>query len=491
MVKENQLLSTGIVGLDHILKGGLIPQRFYLVRGGPGVGKTTLGLHFLFEALQNGEKPLLITMTEPANKIKENGKKFGFAIDKINFIDLSPKSDFIKDNKDYDVFYAFQVEQEPLIEDLTTIIEDTKPDRIFIDGITQLKYLASDNFNFRKQILSLMHFLMDYETTVMLTSEVGNSSFDDDLQFLVDGIINLQYGNRNHSLEITKYRGSGFKKGAHSLKFKNNGIEVYPLLIPQDSHQIKNQSNEQISSGIPEIDELLHGGIEKATTTTITGPSGVGKTTLGTQFIKESGSKNFKSIIYTFEESNRTLLERGKSINISLDELRKNNNLIIKKVSASEYSLHEFINLVINDINNHDVSIVMLDSISGYFLSFKVFHDEHIMLMSLHDLCNYLTNEGITVLMINEMENITGDFYATEHNTSFLTDNIIFLRYIEIHGKLKKSIGVLKKRMSSFENTMREFKITREGLKVGEPLKNLRGILSGNPEILKMNQDEL
>lgn len=476
------LLNTGIDGLDEILGGGLIRRRFYIVRGGPGTGKTTLGLHFLLEGVKNEEKLLLVSMTEDIEKIKENAKNYGFNLDKIDFLDLIPDSNFIEDNKDYDLFSSSEVEQKPLIDKLTAAIEKIKPDRIFFDGFTQLKYLSSDDFQFRKQILSLMQFVKKYNSTFLLTSEVGSEITDDDLQFMVDGIINIVYKDQHHFLEITKYRGSSFNKGQHSLKFEEKGIKVYPQL--KNLNYKMNYKLGQISSGVEEINQLLHGGIEKGTNTIISGPSGVGKTTLGTQFIKESADKGMKTIIYSFEESNKTLLERSKAINIPLTEIRNNEQLIIKKINPFEYTLDEFSYEVRQDIKKHDISVVLIDSITGYLLSFKEYNKTHKMVRALHALCEHLKIEEVTVFMINEMKDIIGDFKATDSETSYLADNIIFLRYLEINGKLEKAIGVLKKRMSDFENTMRKFSITKEGIKVGEPLNNMRGILSGNPEII-------
>src|SRR6056297_1065377 len=105
------LLNTGIVGLDEILCGGLIPGRFYIVRGGPGTGKTTLGLHFLLEGVKNEEKLLLVSMTEDLEKIKENAREYDFNLDKIEFLNLIPDADFIEDNQDYDLFSSSEIEQ--------------------------------------------------------------------------------------------------------------------------------------------------------------------------------------------------------------------------------------------------------------------------------------------------------------------------------------------------------------------------------------------
>ncbi|MGM0410925.1 MAG: ATPase domain-containing protein [Bacillota bacterium] len=481
-------LSTGISGLDDVLAGGLIPNRFYLLRGGPGTGKTTLGLQFLIEGLKNKEKPLLITMTEPAQKIKENAKKYNLPVNKIKILDFSPKSDFITANKDYNVFSSAQVEQKPLIKKLTSTIENYKPQRIFFDGITQLKFLSSSDFNFRKQILSLMQFLMEFNTTVLLTSEVGNNNFDDNLRFLVDGIINLQYENPYNYVEITKYRASNFRKGTHSLKFKKKGIEVYPRL---EINNIKSDYKlKKLLSGIREIDKLLNGGLEVGTTTMITGPSGVGKTTLGTQFINNHSKNDNSSIIYTFEEGYKTLLNRSRSVNIDLESLIENNNLLIQKINFMDYTLDEFTQKVLEDVEKMDAKLVLLDSISSYFLTFKDNSKNRNLLNTLHILIENLKNKGISLLLTNEMRNITGDFQITGSNTSYLADNIIFLRYLEVNAKLKKAIGVLKKRMSGFENTLREFEITSDGIKVGKPLHNLRGILSGSPNLADLKSDD-
>ncbi|MFW6280683.1 MAG: ATPase domain-containing protein [Halanaerobium sp.] len=481
-MKKN-LLSTNIAGLDEVLRGGLIPERFYLIRGGPGTGKTTLGLHFLMEGLKNSEKVLLVTMTEDIKKIKENGKKYNFSMNKINYIDLSPGADFISENKDYDLFSSAQSEQKPLIEKLTKKIDDLKPDRIFFDGFTQLKYLSSDQFKFRKQILSFMQFVKKYNSTILLTSEVGVSNPDDDLQFMVDGILTISYENQNYYLEIKKYRGSSFKKGKHTLKFEEDGINVYPQLELQKNSL--DYELELLSFGISEIDMLLHGGIEKGTTTIISGPTGVGKTSLGTQFIKENGNNNLASVIYTFEESYKTIMERSRSIKIPLKQLINDKKVFIEEISPLEYTPAEFAYKVSRDIKEKDISIVLLDSLTGYFLTFNSFDEMQKMITGVHYLCEYLKDQGVTVLMINESKKITGDFQATDSQTSFIADNLIFLRYIEIKGRLRKAIGVLKKRMSGFENTLRDFEISEEGIKVGKPLEDLRGILSGNPEFIK------
>ncbi|WP_303645369.1 ATPase domain-containing protein, partial [Haladaptatus sp. W1] len=132
----------------------------------------------------------------------------------------------------------------------------------------------------------------------------------------------------------------------------------------------------------------------------------------------------------------------------------------------------------------NDTSIVMIDGIDGYKLSLRD-DDDRVLVRKLHTLCRYLKNMGITVILVDEIDTVTGEFQATEAGISYLADNIVFLRHLEVSGEMRKAIGVLKKRTSDFERMLREFQITEHGLKVGEPLTELSGVLSGSPELAR------
>ena len=253
-------------------------------------------------------------------------------------------------------------------------------------------------------------------------------------------------------------------------------MEVFPDLVPA-IHQ-RNFKSEVISSGIPEIDELLYGGIERGTTTIISGPSGVGKSTFGIQFMKEAAGRGERSVIYAFEEGIETILERCEAINIPAHVMIDRGTLSVISVEPLQYTPNQFVHLVRNEVEQNNARIVMIDSTSGYKLSMQ----GKDLVRQLHSLCQYLKNMGVTVILINETHTITGnEFRVTEVGLSYLADNLIFLRYLELDGELRKAIGVLKKRISDFERTLREFTITKYGIKVGEPLTKLRGILSGVP----------
>lgn len=470
---ERAQVSTGISGLNEILYGGLVPQRAYLVRGGPGCGKTTLGLHFLTDGARKGEQCLFITMGEPEAELRANAKTLGFDLANVHFLDLSPSAAFFAEMQTYDIFSPAEVEREPVTKQILDEIEQIHPQRVFVDSMTQFRYLSMDGFQFRKQVLSLLRFLVEQGATIVFTSEGSISVPDDDLQFMADGVINLQFLADIRTIAISKLRGSDFRAGTHTMRLTARGMEVFPRLLP-DQHA-RQFEQETLSSGVPELDELLHGGLERGAITMISGPTGVGKTTLGLQFMKEAAGRGERSVVYTFEEPEETLLRRCESLNIPVRTMIQRGTLSVVSIEPLHFTPDEFASMVRQEVEEQHATIVMVDSVSGYRVSLR----GEDTVTHLHALTKYLQNMGVAVLLINEVTSIAGEFQVSDVGASYLADNIIFLRYIELRGEIRKVIGVLKKRLSNFERTLREIETTRYGIKVGKPIRNVEGILSG------------
>jgi circadian clock protein KaiC len=269
------------------------------------------------------------------------------------------------------------------------------------------------------------------------------------------------------------------------MRLTATGMQVFPRLLPEMYKQ--EFVVEAISSGVPELDEMLHGGLERGTISIITGPSGVGKSTLGLQFMKEAAGRGERSVVYVFEEWKETLLSRCESVNIPVRTMIERGTLSVVQVEPLHFTPDQFANMVRHEVEQQNASIVMIDSVSGYRLSLRGGED---LVTHLHALCKYLQNMGIAVLLINEVEAVTGEFRVTEIGISYMADNIVFLRYLEIQAELRKAIGVLKKRLSNFERTVREIEITRYGIKVGRPLTGLRGILTGKVDWIEQSTKE-
>ena len=479
MPDPERRLSTGVAGLDEVLHGGVLPGRTYVVRGGPGTGKTMLGLHFLTAGAARGERALFITVEEPTDQIRQDARSLGFDLDRVRFLDLTPGAEFFMKARSYDIFTPAEVEREPTTRMIVEEIESVRPERVFLEAMTQFRYLSPDTFQYHKQVLSLLRYLEEQGATVLFTSEGSEVASDEHLQFLSDGVLHLESTPNGRCLEVTKFRGSDFEAGPHSLRLTERGMEVYPRLVPR--RHGRQFISEMVPSGIRGIDEQLHGGIERGTVTVITGPTGVGKTTLGLSFVKEAAMRGERSCVYMIEESVETMMTRSEALGIPAREMIDRGTLTAVHVEPLRYGPDEFAHLVREEVEQRQARIIMLDSISGYRLCVHGCD----LARHIHALCAYLRNMGVTVILVNEIESITGDFVATDIGIGHLADNIIFLRYLEFRGRLERAVGVLKKRVSSFETTLREFEISPVGIRVGRPLTELRGILTGYPEVAK------
>lgn len=468
-----------MAGLDEVLHGGLLSGRTYLVRGGPGTGKTMLGLHFLTAGAARGERTLFITAEEPTEQIRQDASRLGFELSGIRFVDLTPDAEFFTRTQSYDIFTPAEVEREPTTRKIVEEIERIRPDRVFLEAMTQFRYLSPDPFQYHKQVLSLLRFLEERGATVLFTSEGSDITSDEHLQFLSDGVIHLESTPSHRSISVIKFRGSDFETGFHSVQLTNRGMTVCPRLVP--GRHGRQFVAEDVPSGIRGLDEQLHGGIERGTVTVITGPTGVGKTTLGLSFVTEAAKRGERSCVYLMEETVEALVRRSEALGIPARSMIEAGHLSPVYVEPLRYDPDEFAHLVRREVEDHHARIIMIDSVAGYRLWL---HGDDLT-RHLHALCAYLRNMGVTVLLLNETEGITGSFAATEIGISHVADNIVFLRYLELHGRLERAVGILKKRVSAFETTLREFEITGTGIRVGRPLTELRGILTGSPELAK------
>ncbi len=468
--------TSGIDGFDEILTGGFLTNRTYLLTGPPGSGKTTIGWHFLTAGARLGERSLFITFAEPKDDLKANARSSGFDPDTITFCDLSPSSESFAEMRSYDIFPAAEVELEPTTLAIVAAMESVKPQRVFIDSMTSLRYLARDNADFRRQSLAFLRYVKEQGCTVLMTSEASLDLPDDDLRFLADGVIALAPRERGRSISVVKFRGSDFRSGEHTVILSEAGATVFPRLMPERFHA--EFRHDVLSWGDPELDALAHGGLERGTVTLLSGPSGVGKTTIGMLFMQEAARRGERSAIYTFDESAETLIARSEGVGVPLRASIASNMLSVQAIEALRFSADEFANLVRRDVEKNGTRVVMIDSISGYRLSVS----QEDLNTRLHALCRYLQNVGVTVLLINELIDIS-EFKISEVGITYLADNVLMLRYVErVNGgrpEIGRAIGVLKKRLSDFEKSMRIFTLSREGLRITDEVVGVGLLLGG------------
>ncbi|MBP1922236.1 circadian clock protein KaiC [Halorubrum alkaliphilum] len=468
--------STGVPGLDEVLNGGLIRGRNVLVRGSPGSGKTIFGLHFLSAGIDAGESALYVNMGEPQSYVEETADAFGLNADRIRFHNLSPTQEQFSERNSYSVFESSEVEQPSFIATLRETVDELEPDRVLLDPITEFRYLTADERQFRSGILGLLDYLKDLDATVMLTSQAGGSVTDDDLQFLVDAVVSLDVTPESRAVSVSKFRGSSFRRGTHFYDITDEGLTVWPTLVPDE--QEREIEPGTLSSGVTELDELLHGGLDHGTVTILSGPTGVGKTTTGLQFLTQAAVNGKQATLFQFEEAERTIRKRADAIGLPLQDALDSGAMSIVEIPPEAYTIGEFEQFVRETVES-GTEVVMIDGSQGFQENLRGLDDTTGALLRVG---RYLRAAGVSTILVNEVHNITGEFHATEERTSNLADNIVFLRHVEYRGELRKVIGTLKMRTSDFERGLRELEITGDGIRVGEPLSQLRGILTGTPD---------
>lgn len=470
-------VSSGVGGLDELLRGGFVSGRMYLAHGSPGTGKTLLGMRFLEAGLEEGETALCIHGEESREEIFLNGSNIGIDISEAEFLDLGPNSDFFVENRTYDLVDPGAVESDRYTEDIHDAIREIDPDRVLLDPITQLRYVEANEHQFRKRILSFMRFLKERDTTVVATATLeSDAGYQTEMRSLSDGVIELANTDRGRRISVAKHRGFGQQAGSHGMSIGDDGIEVFPALVPEQLD--KSFDTRRIRSGVENLDSLVGGGLERGTVTFISGPTGVGKTTVAAKFLTEAAAEGINSIAYLFEEGVDTFTHRAESLAIPISDASDRGAVSLEVIEPLAQSAEEFAHMVKGDIDRTGSEVVLVDGIDGYKMSIQ--GDDSTLVEKIHSLTRHLKNQGVTVLITDEITQITGLATATSADLSYIADNIIFLSYVETEGSLRKVIGVLKKRSGGFEHSLREFDLG-EGIHVGEPLTGVTGILQGAP----------
>lgn len=480
---KNNRIATGISGLDEIMEGGFAPASSYLIVGGAGSGKTILSLQFFQESITRKAACLYFTFAEPEETIRKNGAAFGWNLDNVVFVDFTRPSEDDDINGEYSVFPPSEVEKTPVWTKIYQAIEAHKPDRVVIDSATFLHYLSTNAYQYRKQTQKLINYLSAGECVSLLLFEPTELEKDTSLALAVDGVISL--GNEitrskiteNRTLEINKMRGSSFMAGRHPMRISSKGITIWPHRV----EKLKSIAFERktLSSGIEGLDELLDGGFSSGTCTLITGPSGVGKSSLGTNFLVTAAKNGIKGAFYTFEEGFASILKRSASICIALEDHLENGTILAREINPLQCYPDEFLDMIRTDIEENGVEMIVLDSLRGYNLAMDEFGN---LVAHMQNIINYLRGKRVTTFLINELEKLTGEVQITDIGVSYMSDNVLMLRYAEYEGKIIKVISCLKKRLGNFEPELRKFRITADGILVGEQLKYLRGLLTGVPE---------
>jgi circadian clock protein KaiC len=471
----------GVQGLDDILYGGLTPFRLYLIEGVPGSGKTTLAMQFLLEGARKGEPVLYVTLSETEEELRAMAKSHGWTLEGISIRELVPPEEALQPSEQYTMFHPAEVELSETTRTILSDVERLKPTRVVFDSLSELRLLAGDPLRYRRQILALKQFFRGRRCTVLLLDDLTSTGRDLQVQSIAHGVIALEqllqeYGADRRRLRVLKHRGRRFRGGYHDYVIQGGGLNVFPRLVAAE-HRM-NISEHKMSSNIAELDDLLGGGLERGTSTLIVGAAGTGKSSLGAQFAVANAERGQKSAVFVFDESRNTLLSRMAGLGIDMQRHVDSGMIVVRQVDPAELTPGEFAHAIRHEIDDDGASIVIIDSLNGYL---NAMPGERFLTIHLHEMLMYLGQKGVATLLIGAHQGMIGTQMHTPIDASYLADAVILMRYFEAQGEVRQAISVMKKRGGQHERSIREFRLASGGLRVGKPLKEFRGILTGVP----------
>lgn len=477
------MVSTGNVGLDIILTGGLPANRLYLLEGAPGSGKTTLALQFLREGVRCGERTLYIALSETHDELAVVAQSHGWNIDDFDLLEFDSAVNVLGDGSEQSILHPWEMELGETIALIQSEVERVNPSRVVFDSLSEMRLLAQDPLRYRRQMLALKQFFSGRDATVILVDDMssGDTGADAHLQTLCHAVITLQrltldFGAARRRLQVQKLRGVDFIAGYHDFAIHKGGLAIWPRLIASSHHAEFN--GETAPSGVAELDNLLGGGPLRGTSTLITGPAGSGKSTIAMQYLDAACRRGEACTLYEFDERIGTLMTRARAFNLDLEQHVKNGRLVIEQIDPAELSPGEFAWRVREQVAERNARLIVIDSLNGYMAAMP---QEQQLILQMHELLSYLSQQGVVTFLINAQHGLVGTM-ATNLNISYVADTLLLLRFFEAKGRIRKAISVLKNRGGSHEDSIRELRIDAQGLRVGDSLSAFKGVLTGTPE---------
>src|ERR1700687_1390338 len=317
---------TGIWGLDNILSGGFTRGHVFLVEGAPGTGKTTVALQFLLEGVEAGEKCLYITLSETERELRDGAMSHGWSLDSgIEVFELLPPESLLDSEQQQSLLYSSDLELGETTKQVFEAVDRTRPDRVVLDSLSEIRLLAQNSLRYRRQILAIKHYFAKFNTTVMLLDDLTADAADKTVHSVAHGVVRLEelapaYGAERGRARVIKYRGIKFRGGYHDVTITTGGLNVFPRLVASEYRT--NFQRRTVSSGIAELDRLLGGGVETGSSTLILGPAGTGKSLAAIVFVVAAIKRGEKAALFVFDEELGLLFALMKCLGIDLEEMQ-------------------------------------------------------------------------------------------------------------------------------------------------------------------------
>jgi circadian clock protein KaiC len=409
----------------------------------------------------------------------------GWSLDGIEICDLSKSAANLVSEPEVSVFHPSETELGETTQAIFEAVQRTGPQNIIFDGLSEVRLLSGNPLIYRRQLLALKDYFADQKVTAILLDDRSSAFGELQPESLVGGNIVLErsmpeYGDARRRLYVTKVRGGDFRGGYHDYDIAQGGVVVHPRLVAAEHHeQFERDAN---SSGVANLDAMLDGGLTTGSTTLLLGPAGVGKSTIAMLFAVAALRAGKKVAVYIFDEVLETLMERSEKLcscqEGGIRSYVEDGALHAQQVDPAELSPGAFAHEVRRAVND-GARLVIIDSLNGYMNSMP---EERFLTTHLHELFSYLNQKGVVTIMVVAQHGLSLSGGASgDLDVSYLADTVLLLRYFEATGQIFQAISVFKKRTGAHERTLRELKISRAGVAVGEPLEEFRGIMTGVP----------
>jgi circadian clock protein KaiC len=477
-------LPTGVPGLDEIMGGGLPEYSFNIIAGSPGCGKTTLAHQFVFANATPEHPALYFTILgEPALKMLRYQQQYSFfdpekLASSIRFINLSE--------------IILEKDLEAVLNAIIKEVEAVDPGIVVVDSFRTVVRKAggpTSEMELQSFVQRLALHLTSWQATTFLIGEYAEVEMRDNPVFTVaDGLFWLYQQTERNSIvrkfQIMKLRGQASVPGLHTFRITNAGLQAFSRTMGLTKENRAAPSQRRLSIGVPELDKMLGGGIPEGDSVLVAGASGTGKSALATQFIAAGLRRGEPGIVAVFEERPKEYARRAGSFGLDLVKPQADGKLNILYLRPLDLSVDETMQEILDAVRKIGAKRLVIDSLAGFEMAlapgFRTDFRE-----SLYRMIGALTGTGVTILSTVEMEeSFTGLPFST-YSISFLTDDIVRLRYVEIDGELRKVIVVVKMRGGKHSRDIREYDITSDGLVIiGPRFRGYRGLITGIPEKL-------
>jgi circadian clock protein KaiC len=472
-----ECLSTGSAAFDRILGGGLPPRSVNVIAGEPGAGKTIFALQMLFHQARQGKKCLyLTTLSEPSLKLVNYMQQFSFFEESLiakNRVILADIGSLVR-----------RKGLEETLTEITSRVEHEQPAVVVIDSFKALREVSGASSAMRTFVYDLAVHVSTWGATSLFVGEYTPEEIASLSEFAIaDGIIRLS--NRRHELrairevEVLKLRGANVVTGVHFFEIGGDGLAFFPRVrSPEGEIADPETPDERVGTGAAGLDEMLGGGLPRASATVVQGGTGTGKTLLGLQFLLEGARNGEPGIHFTLEETTNQLRSIARGFGWDIRSLEERGLFTFRYVSPVELSTDRFLDQARQEVERLGARRAVLDSLTSMALGVS---SERRFKELVYAVTKHFRAAGVTLNMNMEIADLLGSGQLSGHGVSFAADNVIQLKYVEVDGCLERGISVLKARGVRHATDVRRLSIGAGQIDVESAFTGLRGVLTGLP----------